>query len=244
MINVNENVRHPIMNSSRRNFLLTSSGAALGTFYAAGLSAAEAETADLNPNWAASGLSTGSPIPLRHKSIPGFLSEKQLAIHHASHYGGALRGYSALDDSLQSDAAFASDALGAMLRSRVSKGNSVILHEIYFARLANRANTPQGDLATMIRKRFGSFGKWEADFIAAGKSAAGWALLVHHPVNGKLYNVASDEHAVSVLWMASPLVAMDTYEHAFYVDYENRKAQYIEKFVEHINWEAVQSGSI
>ena len=237
------------MNSSRRKFLLTSSGAALGTFYATGLAAATeansgAEVESSEQGIATSGLATGSPIPLRHKSIPGFLSEKQLGIHHTSHYGGALRGYSALDDSLQSEAAFASEALGAMLRSRVSKGNSVVLHEIYFARLAEKANKPEGDLAAMIRKRFGSFDKWEADFIAAGKSAAGWALLVHHPINDKLYNVASDEHAVSVLWMAAPLVAMDTYEHAFYVDYENRKAQYIEKFVEHIDWHAVQSGAI
>ncbi len=238
------------MNSSRRKFLLTSSGAALGTFYATGLAAAteangtEVEFTQLDPTTVASGLSTGSPIPLRQKSIPGFLSEKQLGIHHKSHYGGALRGYSALDARLQSEATFASDALGSMLRARVSKGNSVVLHEIYFARLSEKANKPEGDLAAMIRKRFGSFDKWEADFIAAGKSAAGWALLVHHPINGKLYNVASDEHAVSVLWMASPLVAMDTYEHAFYVDYENRKAQYVEKFVEHIDWRAVQSGSI
>ncbi|MCZ6618370.1 MAG: Fe-Mn family superoxide dismutase [Gammaproteobacteria bacterium] len=230
------------MISSRRTFLLTSSGAALGTFYAPGLAAAD--SADSQTTWAASGLATGSPIPLRNKSIPDFLSEKQLAIHHTSHYGGALRGYSTLDDSLQSETAFASNALASMLRSRVSKGNSVILHEIYFARLAVEANKPQGDLAAMIRKRFGSFEKWEADFVAAGKSAAGWALLVHHPVNGKLYNVASDEHAVSVLWMATPLVAMDTYEHAFYLDYENRKAQYVEKFVAHIDWQAVQSGAI
>ena len=64
------------------------------------------------------------------------------------------------------------------------------------------------------------------------------------PAAPDVYNVASDEHAVSVLWMASPLVAMDTYEHAFYVDYENRKAEYIENFVEHIDWQAVQNGSI
>lgn len=48
--------------------------------------------------------------------------------------------------------------------------------------------------------------------------AAGWALLVQHPVKGKLYNVDSDEHAQGVLWMARPLVMIDVYEHAFYVE--------------------------
>jgi Fe-Mn family superoxide dismutase len=61
-------------------------------------------------------------------------------------------------------------------------------------------------------------------------------MLVQHPVNGRLYNVVSDEHAMGVLWMAIPLVVIDTYEHAFYIDYQNRKAEYVEKFVEHIDW--------
>lgn len=54
-------------------------------------------------------------------------------------------------------------------------------------------------------------------------------MLVKHPVNGKLSNVVSDEHAMGVLWMAKPIVVIYTYEHAFYVDYQNRKADYIKK---------------
>jgi superoxide dismutase len=48
--------------------------------------------------------------------------------------------------------------------------------------------------------------------------------------------VVSDEHAIGLLWMAVPLVVIDTYEHAFYIDYQNRKAEYVEKFMAHINW--------
>lgn len=79
-----------------------------------------------------------------------------------------------------------------------------------------------------------------ADFIASAKEAAGWAMLVKHPVNGKLYNVISDEHAMGVLWMAVPIVVIDTYEHAFYVDYQNRKAEYVEKFMSHIDWDEAE----
>ena len=61
-------------------------------------------------------------------------------------------------------------------------------------------------------------------------------MLVRHAVNGRLYNVVSDEHAMGVLWMALPLVVIDTYEHAFYIDYQNRKAEYVEKFMTHIDW--------
>ena len=76
-------------------------------------------------------------------------------------------------------------------------------------------------------------------FQASAKTAAGWAILTYHPVNGKLYNVVSDEHATGPLWMATPLLVIDVYEHAFYIDYENRKAEYIEKFMAHIRWHEV-----
>ena len=66
-------------------------------------------------------------------------------------------------------------------------------------------------------------------------------MLVKHPVNHKLYNVVSDEHAMGILWMAVPLVVIDTYEHAFYIDYENRKAEYVEKFIGHIDWQAANT---
>jgi Fe-Mn family superoxide dismutase len=61
-------------------------------------------------------------------------------------------------------------------------------------------------------------------------------MLVLHPVNGKLYNLVSDEHAQGPLWMAVPLVVIDVYEHAFYIDYQNRKAEYVERFMDHIDW--------
>jgi Fe-Mn family superoxide dismutase len=92
------------------------------------------------------------------------------------------------------------------------------------------------DIGSAIRQRFGSIDRWSADFVASAKAAAGWAMLVQHPVNGRMYNVVSDEHAMGALWMATPLVVIDVYEHAFYVDYQNKKAEYVEKFMAHIDW--------
>ena len=90
-----------------------------------------------------------------------------------------------------------------------------------------------------IEKRFGSLDKWTDDFLSSAKSAAGWAMLVVHPVNGRLYNVVSDEHAHGPLWLAMPLVVIDVYEHAYYIDYQNRKAEYIDKFPAYIDWSEV-----
>lgn len=221
---------------SRRNFLFASSGAAAGSLLVSGL----ADAADDHEHFAHSGLVTGQPKPLRHTAIPGFLSAEQIAPHHTAHYGGALKGYSAadakLDESIKSATSIDSDAYSAITRARQSKGNSVILHELYFDGLAPKAPDPKADVRSAIEKRFGSVEKWGNDFQASAKAAAGWAMLVLHPVNGKLYNVVSDEHAQGPLWMAVPLIVIDVYEHAFYIDYHNRKAEYVEKFMDHIDW--------
>ena len=223
---------------TRRNFLFLSSGAAAGSLFVPGQAEAE-ERGQFDQ----SGLVTGMPKALRHTSIPGFLSAEQIAPHHTAHYGGALKGYVAadakLEGSIQSGTTLDADAYGAIHRSRQSKGNSVILHEMYFDGLAEKAPDPQADVRAAIEKRFGSVEKWADDFQASAKTAAGWAMLVSHPVNGKLYNVVSDEHAQGPLWMAVPLVVIDVYEHAFYIDYQNRKAEYVEKFMDHIDWNEV-----
>ena len=117
-----------------------------------------------------------------------------------------------------------------------SRGNSVILHELYFDGLALQATVPGTGLRDTIARRFGSLDRWAADFVTSAKAAAGWALLVRHPLNGRLYNVVSDEHAQGALWLAVPLVVIDTYEHAFYIDYQNRKAEYVEKFLSFVDW--------
>lgn len=111
-----------------------------------------------------------------------------------------------------------------------------MLHESYFDGLSLKQVDPPKELRAAIEQRFGSLEKWSNDFVSSAKEAAGWAMLVKHPVNGKLYNIVSDEHAMGVLWMAKTPVVIDTYEHAFYIDYQNRKAEYIEKFMSHIDW--------
>lgn len=226
---------------NRRQFVFASSGAAAGALAVPGLLEAQ-EAAHLD--FSQSGLLTGDPKPLRHSEIPGFLSAEQIAPHHTAHYGGALKGYAAadarLEESARSGEALDAAAFGALKRAVNSKGNSVVLHEFYFDGLAPQSVDPGVELRNAIQQRFGSIDKWSADFIASAKEAAGWAMLVQHPVNGRLYNVVSDEHAMGVLWMATPLVVIDIYEHAFYIDYQNRKAEYVEKFMDHIDWQQAE----
>jgi Fe-Mn family superoxide dismutase len=221
----------------RRAFLFASSGAAAGSLLVPGL--AEADEGGPSP-FADSGLVTGQPKPLRFREVPGFLSAAQLAPHHTAHYGGALKAFSAAEATFEASftkgTAIDPAAFERLKQVQSSRGDSVILHELYFDGLTLKAPDPPEGTRRVVAKRFGSVDRWAADFVASAKAAAGWAMLVVHPVNGRLYNVVSDEHAQGPLWLAVLLVVIDTYEHAFYIDYQNRKGEYVEKFLKYIDW--------
>lgn len=224
---------------TRRDFLFVSTGAAFGNLVVPGL----AESADTPEtlDFSASGLVTGQIKPLTYREIPGLLSAAQVAPHHQAHYGGALRAYvgieAAMENWFESGEAIQPNAYAKMQELKSSRANSVLLHELYFDGLTPQRPDPAGDVREAIARRFGSLDRWVADFQASAKAASGWAMLVVHPANGKLYNVVSHEHAHGPMWMAMPLVVIDVYEHAFYVDYQYRKGEYVEKFVDFIDWD-------
>jgi Fe-Mn family superoxide dismutase len=224
---------------SRREVLRTAALLGVGGL---GLPAAAAEAEGL-PFAAGSGLVTGKPKPLKYEEIPGLLSKGQVAPHYQAHYGGALKRYLAvedkLDELLRGREPLGGDAYTFLQKDKLNRMNSVLLHELYFDNLTPRPPEPKNDLRTALAKRFGSLERWQEDFRSCCVAAGGWGILARDAVNGKLYNVVSDLHEVGVLWLGQPLVVCDVYEHAFYVDYQNKKAEYVDKFVRFLDWDEI-----
>jgi superoxide dismutase, Fe-Mn family len=190
-----------------------------------------------------SGLITGNLKPLKYEAIPGLLTKEQIAPHYTAHYGGALKRFvkieADLDTLLKGDKPLASDAFTLLQKDKLNRMNSVLLHELYFDNLTPKPDALQEDIKTALAKRFGSFDRWQEDFRAVSMAANGWGILARDMVNGKLYNVASDSHEVGVLWLGQPLLVCDVYEHAFYVDYQNRKKDYVDKFLSFVDWSEI-----
>ncbi len=184
-----------------------------------------------------SALATGSLVPLLYEALPGFLSKEQLALHHQKHYGGALKALTAIEGRAYGAEGVTDPAARRELgKAQSEKANSVVLHELYFAGMAAKPPEPGEDLRTALAKRFGTLDRWRADMEACALAANGWAALAFHPVNGRLYHVVSDSHDVGPLWLARPLVLIDMYEHAYYVDYKNDKAAYVKGWFDRIDW--------
>ncbi len=190
-----------------------------------------------------SGLITGKPKPLKYEEIPGLLTKEQVTPHYQAHYGGALKRFVAIEQQLDAlikgKEKLAGDAYTFMQKDKLNRRNSVLLHELYFDNLTPNPPEPAEDVRQALAERFGSLDRWAEDFRACAMAANGWAILARDMVNGGLYNVASDLHEVGVLWLGQPLVVCDVYEHAFYVDYQNKKQEYVNKFVEFLDWDEI-----
>jgi Fe-Mn family superoxide dismutase len=186
---------------------------------------------------ATSALSTGSLVALAYEAIPGFLSKEQIGLHHAKHYGGALKALTDIEGRLYAGEGVTDKAARRELgRAQSEKANSVILHELYFRGMTAKSEPSAEDVRTALSKRFGSLDRWRADLETCALVANGWAMLAVHPVNGRLYHVVSDAHDVGPLWLGRPIVIIDMYEHAYYVDYKNDKAAYVKGWFDRIDW--------
>lgn len=150
------------------------------------------------------------------------------------------------------------DRLGALTKEDFSKANQVfsiirslktelsfawggvINHEIYFSHLGGNGGTASSILLSQIEKDFGSFENYKMDMKASALSARGWVWTVWNSVEQRLINHIGDSQNTYALWKTTPLVALDTYEHAYFVDYGVNRGSYVDAFFENMNWDIVE----
>jgi len=117
--------------------------------------------------------------------------------------------------------------------------DGVKLHEAYFENLAGAGSVIDGDLKAALAEAYGSYENWEEDFKASGMAARGWAVAAYEPMDGKVYNYIADDHNTYGIWWAVPLLILDVYEHAYFIDYGVGRAPYIDAFMRNVDWNVV-----
>ncbi|MFN2466562.1 MAG: superoxide dismutase [Gaiellaceae bacterium] len=112
-------------------------------------------------------------------------------------------------------------------------------HEIYFEHLGGEGGDPTGLIGDLIKRDFGGVAEWRADLKATGMAGRGWAWTAYDWDEGRLYNYAGDTQNTYPIWNATPLVALDVYEHAYFLDFQTDRASYIEAFFANLDWPTV-----
>ena len=114
-------------------------------------------------------------------------------------------------------------------------------HEIYFGHLGGKGGAPTGKVAELIARDFPSVDAFMTDFKASGLAARGWAWLAYDHDWNTLTTVVGDAQNTVPLWNATPVLALDVYEHAYWLDYGRLRAKYIEAFFNNLDWDAVNA---
>jgi Fe-Mn family superoxide dismutase len=168
------------------------------------------------------------------------LSEKLIVSHYENNYGGAVKRLNAITDQLA-----ALDFAGApvfvvngLKREELIAANSMILHEIYYDGLG--AAAMPGSVRDLLIRDFGNVARWQTEFTAMGKAqggGSGWVLLTWSQRDARLVNQWAADHT-HTLAGATPILALDMYEHSYHIDYGSKASAYVDAFMQNINWKS------
>jgi Fe-Mn family superoxide dismutase len=116
-----------------------------------------------------------------------------------------------------------------------------INHNVYFDTLGGHGGPATGDVLTLINETYGSFEKWAADWKITGLSSRGWAFLGYDHDEQRVFNYAGDAQDTFPAWNNTLILAMDVYEHAYFLDYQIARAKYIDAWFNNVDWDAVNA---
>ena len=181
-------------------------------------------------------------LPYDYDALEGSISAQVLEWHHDTHHQGYVNGVNSAEEGLKEQRENNDYSnTGSLLNQFTHNYSGNILHDIFWNNMSpNGGGKPSGKLMEKIEEDFGSYEQWKKEFIAAGKSASGWALLVYIPYTDELHNVAVDNHDEGAVWGAHPVLAMDVWEHSYYHDYGPKRGEFIENFFDVVNWNNVE----
>lgn len=118
--------------------------------------------------------------------------------------------------------------------------NGTVLHEMYFEALGNGSTAASDHAKKLITASFGSVDNWIADAKAGLMSAHGWVVTVYDYSDGKLYNnLVRTEHDVGLFANVHVMIAIDAWEHAYFADYQTKKADYVGNVLSGLNWDVL-----
>jgi Fe-Mn family superoxide dismutase len=115
-----------------------------------------------------------------------------------------------------------------------------INHNVYFDTVGGEGKIG-GDIEALIKEAYGSVEKWKADWKITGLSSRGWAYLGYDQDEQRVFNYAGDAQDTFPAWNNTLVLAMDVYEHAYFLDYQIARAKYIDAYFELIDWDAVNA---
>ena len=185
-------------------------------------------------------------LPYDYKALAPHISEEQLRIHHGKHHQSYVNGANAIfakfEEAREGKVTLDVKAISKELSFNIG---GHMLHTTFWENMApagkGGGGEPRGAIADIIDTQFGGFEKFKRAFSTAAMSTegSGWAALAVHQCVDRALIMQIEKHNVNVFPDFTIIMALDVWEHAYYLDYKNDRAKFVENFWNIVNWDQV-----
>jgi Fe-Mn family superoxide dismutase len=187
-------------------------------------------------------------LPYGYNALAPYISENQLTLHHQKHHQAYVTGANAILEKLDKARKDNADLdMKALLKELSFHLGGFRLHTLFWENMApagaGGGGIPKGELSDAITAEFGTFERFIKEFTQAASSVegSGWAVLTYCMNTRRLMMMQVEKHNVNIIPGYRILMVLDVWEHAYYLDYRNDRAKFIDAFWHLVNWDEVQA---
>ena len=183
-------------------------------------------------------------LPYAYDALEPHISAEIMELHHTKHHANYVKGANAALEALEAERNGEADAdkIRALSKNLAFNLGGHTNHSIFWKNMApNAGGTPTGQIAEAINRDFGSFEAFKKQFsgVATGLQGSGWAVLGYDHIAGRLIIQQLTDQQGNVSVDFTPVLMLDMWEHAFYLQYKNVKADYVQAWWNVVNWDDV-----
>jgi Fe-Mn family superoxide dismutase len=198
---------------------------------------------------AAGGEYTLPPLPYDYGDLEPHIDTQTMRLHHDIHHAGYVKGANAALGELEKIRREGGDSVKmvrAVTESLAFNASGHLLHTVFWTNMKKAGGgEPAADSAAgkMIKRDFGSTDSLRNHFSAAAAQVqgSGWAILAYEPLSQRLMVLQAEKHQNLGVWGVVPLLVLDVWEHAYYLHYQNKRADYIAAWWNVVNWDDVDA---
>lgn len=186
-------------------------------------------------------------LPYATNALEPYIDSMTMDIHHSRHHKAYVDGLVKAEAELAKARTTGDFAMIEYWSKKAAfHGGGHFLHSMFWKIMAppsqGGGGEPTGTLADNIRNSFGSFDAFKKQFTAAAIAVegSGWALLHYRPADKKLIVLQAENQHKLTSWGTTPIMGIDVWEHAYYLKYQNKRADYVNAWWNIVNWKQVQ----
>lgn len=186
-------------------------------------------------------------LPYSYDALEPVISKKIMHNHHTKHHLSYITGANAAIDTLEKNRKDKGPDINMkdVLRNLSFHLSGVKLHNLFWTnmRKPKKSNKPSGKIAELIDENFGDFETFQTEFSRAAKKVegSGWGMLALDPERNDLHVLQLQNHNLLFVPVLKPLLVIDVWEHAYYLDYENNRGDYVDEWWKVVNWDEVNN---